>query len=259
MKEFELTHTNGIHIPHLSASTINSFINSRFGFYQAKVLGTPFQGNEYTSRGTAVEHAVNTWIENPGHGDFIGAALTKFDEEIKKAGLSKIAAEDVRETIPGLVELALNVYMVEFSEHKAVTQRKIETELDGVTRKILGYLDFFQMGVAVRDSKVVSRTPSKLSQAYVIQGSLYKKATGLPVVFDFFVPNKKPVHKPIALSDDEAIFGLSYLTAAAKVIEEIEVCESPKRMMELMSFPNLDDFYNDKEKRQAARIWGIAY
>lgn len=256
---FDIKHTNGIHIPHLSASTINSFIASRFGFYQSKVLGTPFQGNEYTSRGTAVEHAVNTWIETPDHGDFVDAALTRFDEEIKKSGLSRIAAEEVRETIPGLVEIALNHYQAEFSVHKAITQRKIETELDGVSRKILGYLDFFQMGIAVRDSKVVSKTPSKLSQAYVLQGALYNKATGLPVIFDFFIPNKKPVVKSIALSTDEAIFGLSYLTAAAKAIEEIEVCDSPKRMMELMSFPNLDYFYNDKEKRAAAKLWNIAY
>lgn len=255
---FDLSHTNGIHIPHLSASTINSFISSRYGFYQSKVKGAPFSGNAFTARGTAVEHAVNEWIEKK-EGNFIDAALRKFDEEIAKTGLSKIAVQDERDAIPGLVELALGFYASEFSTHKAITQYKIECQLEGVNRKIIGYLDFFQFGHAVRDSKVVSKTPSKLSQNYILQGALYRKATGLQVTFDFFIPNKKPVQKSISLSDDDYVFGLSYITRAAQVIEEIEQCDSPARMMELMSFPNLDSMYNDNEKREAARLWNIAY
>lgn len=257
--EFDLTHTNNIHLPHLSPSTVNSFIGSRFGFYQSKVKGAPFAGNQYTARGTAVEHAVNTWIETPNHLSFVNAALEKFDEEIKKAGLSRMAVEDERDTIPGLVDLALGFYKREFATHKAITQRKVECQLDGLERIMVGYLDYFQMGIAVRDSKVVSKTPSKLSQAYVLQGAFYRKATGLNVTFDFFIPNKTPVQKSITLSDDEYVFGLSYLTAASKVIEEIERCDSPARMMELMSFPNLDSMYSVPEKKEAARLWGIAY
>ena len=256
--EFELTHTNNIHIPHLSASTINSFIGSRYGFYQSKVKGAPFQGNQYTARGTAVEHAVNCWLET-GNQDGIAVALKKFDEEVARAGLSRMAVEDERETIPGLVELALNFYGEVFAKNKAITQHKIDVQLDGISRKVVGYLDFYQFELAVRDSKVVSKTPSKLSQAYVLQGALYRKATGLPVTFDFFIPNKKPVQKSITLSDDEYIFGLSYLTRAAQVIEEIESCESPSRLMELMSFPDLSSMYNEHEKKEAARIWNIKY
>ena len=256
--DFDLKHTNGIFIPHLSASTINSFIGSRYGFYQSKVKGAPFSGNQYTARGTAVEHAVNEWLEK-GTGDFIAAALTKFDEEVARAGLSRMAVEDERDTIPGLVELALDFYGREFATHKAITQHKIDVQLDGINRKVVGYLDFYQFEVAVRDSKVVSKTPSKLSQAYVLQGALYRKATGLPVTFDFFIPNKKPVQKSITLSDDEYVFGLSYLTRAAQVIEEIEGCDNPQRIFELMSFPNLDSMYNENEKNVAARIWNIAY
>jgi hypothetical protein len=254
---FDLIHTNGINIPHLSASTVNSFISSRYGFYQSKVLGSPFQGNQYTARGTAVEHAVNTWIENPGLENYVEVALTKFDEEIARAGLSKFAVEEVRDTIPGLVEVAFKFYTVEFETNKAITQHKFSIQLEGVKRPIVGYLDYLVPDKIIRDSKVTSKTPSGLSQAYILQGALYKKAKGLDVYFDFFIPNKTPVHKPIKLTDDQYIFGLSYLTKAAQVIEEIEECDNSKRMMELMSFPNLDDFWTYPEKKAAADKWGI--
>jgi hypothetical protein len=256
MSEFDLLHSNGIRIPHLSASTVNSFIQDRFGFYQSKVLGAPFTGNQYTCRGTAVEGAVNRWIET-GCEKFEDNALAIFHEEFKKTGMHPLEAEDVLETIPKLARLAGNFYMDEFATTKAVTQHKINVNLEGVKRPIIGYLDFYQPSLRVRDSKVVSKTPSKLSQPYVLQGALYNLATGLPVVFDFFVPNQKASHKPILLTDEDIEFGISYLTAAAKAIEELEQCDNPKRVMELMSFPNLDAFYNVKDKRKAANAWGI--
>jgi len=255
--DFDLTHTNGIKLPHLSASTISSFIGSRFGFYQSKVMNKPFEGNQFTSRGKAVEGAINHWIETGDDDDLIKVSLDMYDEELSKSGISAIAGQEVRDTIPGLVNLAHKVYAEEFSKNKAVTQHKITGRLEGVKRDIIGYLDFFQPAIAVRDSKVVSKTPSKLSQAYVIQGAFYRNATGLPVVFDFFIPNKTPVHKAIMLSDDEYLFGISYMTAAAKVIEEIEECSDASRMMELMSFPDLDSMYSAKDKEVAAKAWGI--
>jgi hypothetical protein len=257
MDPFDFTHSNAINLPHLSASTINSFIENRFSFYQSKVLGKPFQGNEYTARGTAVEHGVNVWLEKPEETDFLKHTLAKFDEEIQRAGISKIAAEEVRDSLDGLLSVALKFYKNEFSERKARTQHKIECQLPGVGRNIIGYLDFFQQGHAVRDSKVVSKTPSKLKQSYVLQGSLYRAAMKVPVYFDFFVANKTPVHKPMILTDNEYAFGLSYLTVAAKVVEELEECSDPKRVMELMSFPNLDSFYSEKDKKEAAKAWGI--
>lgn len=257
MSEFALNYSNGIHIPHLSASTINKFINDRFGFWQSKVMKAPFKGSLHTARGKAVEHGVNTWIENPSHPDLLAESLRVFDEEIQAAGISKFTAEDMRETVKGLLEEALKFYKVEFTACPAVTQRKISVRLEGVKRDVIGYLDYFQPGVRVRDSKVVGRTPSSLSQDYILQGSLYRYAEKLPVVFDFFVDNKKPVHKPITLSDDEYVFGLSYLTRAAQVIEELEECDNPKRVMELMSFPNLANLWTAEDRKIACEVWNI--
>lgn len=256
--EFDLVHSNGLFIPHLSASTISSFIENRFGFFQSKVMRTPFRGNWFTALGQAVEHGVNVWLENPGKTmDYLMHANEKYDEQIKDTGSPRDKVIEYRNLIPGMLDLALRHYKRTFAETGAVTQQKIEARLDGVERDILGYLDFYQEGVAVRDSKVVGRSPSAIKQAYILQGSLYRHATGLPVIFDFFITNKTPVHKPIELSDEDFEFGLSYITRAAQVLEEIETCESPKRLFELCSFPNLEAFYNEGEKIQAAKIWNI--
>lgn len=257
MNELDLTHNNGIKLPYFSVSTVNSFIENRFGFYQSKIKMTPFNGNQFMARGTAVEHGVNTWLEKRDHPDLLSVTLAKFDEECVKAGLSKIQVEDFRDTIQGLLDVALGFYKNEFSETGALTQQKIACKLDGVDRDYLGYLDYLQFDKAVRDSKVVNKTPSKLKQAYILQGALYNKATGLPVFFDFFVDNKKPIHKAIQIKEEEIAYGISYLTAASKVLEELQECDNPKRIIELMSFPNLEAFYSDGEAHAAAKMWEI--
>lgn len=257
--EFDLTHSNGIYIPHFSASTINSFIENRYQFFQSKVMMAPFTGSIHTCRGTAVEHGVNTWLEKPETENLGNVALTKYDEEIKNGKISKIEAEEFRDTIVPLLNVALKHYKSEFSKDKVITQHRIKCMLDGVTRPIVGYLDFYRPNVMVNDSKVTGKTPSKLKQSYVLQGALYKQATGLDVTFDFFIPNKTAVHKAIQLTDKEYEFGLGYLTKAATVLEELQECTDTRRVMELMSFPNLEAMWTEGEKKKAAKIWDINY
>lgn len=249
---------NELFLPHFSPSTVNSFITSRYSFYKSKVERTPFTGNQYTARGTAVEHGVNVWIENPALDPLI-AAMGKFDEELQKSSVSRATAKEVQDSIPGLLDLALGFYKKEFSHHQAVTQTKVEVKLDGVSRTMLGYLDFIQNGFAVRDCKVTSKTPSYLSQSYILQGAMYQLATGLPVFFDFFVPNKKPSHKAIMLTEQQFKFGISYLTRACQVLEELNKCSNPKRIIYLMSFPDLSSLYSLEDKKAAAKAWGIEY
>jgi hypothetical protein len=260
LDDFKLSHTNGINMNYLSPSTINSFIERRGTWYRQKVEGMKFQPNPNMARGTAVEHAINVWLAT---GEIsVEVALNKFDLELedwkKTASASGLAKHDeIRATIPGLVLLAHDHYDNEFTIRKPISQHKIECRLKGVSRPILGYLDYFRPQILVNDSKVVSKTPSGLSQGYIIQGALYKEATGCDVVFDFFIPNKIPVKKSIKLTDDEYIYGISYATQAAKVLEELETCEDPKRVMKLMAFPNLASFFTMEEKAEAAAEYDI--
>lgn len=256
MSDFDFTHTNGINLPHLSVSTINSWLDNKYSFYQSKVLGKRFVGNAATVRGQAVEESINLWIDH-GNEDVRTTSLQVFDEKISQIEpkINPISYKDVRDSIPGLAELALATYKQKFEGHHYRTQTKITARLEGVEREIIGYLDFYAH--MVRDCKVTSKTPSKLKQGYVLQGALYRLATGSEVAFDFFVDNKKPSYKEIALSDEEYEFGINYLTKAAKALEELESCDDPKRVMELMSFPNLESFWNYDDKKAAAKSIGI--
>jgi hypothetical protein len=251
----ELIHSNGIHLPHLSPSTINSFITDRFGFYKSKVLGAPFKGNGYTARGTAVEAGVNTLIT--GEGDPLEVCNNTFKEELSKAGVSMLEVEYIYDSLPGLIDVAVDHFSAVFKNNDAKSQTFIEARLEGVERKVIGYLDFDMVNLIV-DCKVTSKSPSKLSQNYAIQGSVYRKATGKQVEFHFVVPNKKPVIKTIRLSDDEYSFYIAYATLAAQRIEAIERCECPKTMMNLiLSFPDLSAMWNDKDRNEAKKFLGL--
>jgi hypothetical protein len=251
----DLIHSNGINLPHLSPSTINSFITDRFGFYRSKIKGEPFKGNAYTARGTAIEAAVNTLIT--GEGEPYEVCDTVFREELSKSAVSMIEAEDIYDSLKDLVDCAINHFSSVFKNADAKSQSFIEARLPGVERRIIGYLDF-DMPNLIIDCKVTSKSPSKLSQNYAIQGSIYRKATGKPVEFHFIVANKKPVTKHIRLSDDEYSFYLAYATLAAQRIEAIDRCESPKEMMELiLSFPDLSAMWNDKDRDSAKQFLGL--
>jgi len=265
MSEFDLQHSNGIYIPHFSPSTITSFISYKGSFYNNKVKRSPFVGNPNMARGTAVEHAVNKWLEGEEVCNLCDFALDKYDDEIDawKVAIKKeyVEADDeIRASIPKLVECAYQHFSDLFGPfNKPSSQEFIECHLEGVNRKIIGYLDYrIKEQKRVLDCKVVARTPSKLSLAYIIQGSIYRWATDDSTVsFEFIVANKKPVGKTITLTDEQYVYGLSYAKVAARIIEELETCEDPKRVMQIMTFPDLDAIWDIGQKREAAKEWGI--
>lgn len=262
LSDFDLMHSNGINMSYLSPSTINSFIERRGTWYRQKVEGMKFQPNPNMARGTAVEHAINSWLATGEFKNLAEVAINKFDLElvdwIKTASNSgKEKYNELRTSIPGLVEVAFKHFEKEFDIRKPISQHKITCKLPGVNREVIGYLDYYRPGFLVNDCKVSAKTPSGLNQGYIIQGALYKEATGCDIVFDFIIPNKTPVVKSIKMTDDEYIFGLSYAIEAAKVLEELENCSDPKRVMKLMAFPNLSSFFTYEEKKEAASEYGI--
>lgn len=253
----EFTHSNGINIPHLSPSTVNSFITNRQGFINNKILLNKFEGNKFTARGTAIEHAINEWIVCKENKNYLKIALDKYDEELSKSQKFKSLDDSTKDAIGGLLDVALNYYKLEFNSVNVITQQKLTMDVEGVDREVLMYLDFFIPDKKVIDCKTASRTPSELSQSYIIQGACYQHATKLPVEFDFFIDNKKPVHKKIELTQKDYKFGMSYFIQAAKIIEEIEQCDSTKRMLELMAFPDLSSMYDYNERSKTAEKWNI--
>ena len=129
---------------------------------------------------------------------------------------------------------------------------RIEYKHPEVPVPFYGFLDFLYDDVVV-DLKVLGKKPSKLSMAYVQQGLIYKWGTGLPVVFEAISHTKTRGcecnrHK---LSDQPYLsWHEKYLVAAANnllaVYDAINNGDTVT-LLRLMSFPNLDAVWNQKE------------
>ena len=251
MSEFK-----GLALPHLSASTINSFIEYRHQFFASKVEKLPFVTNVNMARGKAVEHGINVMLNGRDEQTAQTGALNVWQKEIKGIGLDPRTVE-FQATLAEGVRTGGEYYR-KVDERAPTQQQKIEITLDGCKLPIIGYLDYLY-NEFVRDCKITGKTPSKLRQSYIIQGAIYKKAMDLPVWFDFGIPLKGGWKwKPIPLTDEEYEFGLSYAIAAAKNIEALQNSIDPSEVMELcLAFPNLDAIWDDKEKDRQCERYGI--
>ena len=239
-----------LELKHLSASTINTFIENRPKWFAQKFCGMKFSGSIHTARGHAVEAGIVKWLECGDMTEAVKAAMEEWDDKITGmednlefrqsiAPLIKVGVEGTDDH-EGFAELK-----TQFG--KAKTQEKIEVWLDGCDIPIIGYLDFLY-GKRVVDNKVTGRSPSSLSQGYILQGSIYRKATGLPVYFLFEVANKKPTVKIFKLTDEEYESGLNLATQAARAIQYILDSPIDGALMKAFMFPDPAAGFGDEQK-----------
>jgi len=236
-----------------SASALNNFIENRTGWFVDKILSERGPGNGYMFRGTAVEHGINVWLEKDASLDeCIAEAIKKFNDEALGASGSEIF--DCRQSIAPCVKRGIESFKNGYlSKHEKPTmQQTIEFTFKGCKKPVFGYMDYLFDGEFVVDNKVVSRTPSSLKQAYVLQGSIYRKATGLPVEFHFITPPMKTKGsdvKIIRLTDEEYDFGLRLAHRACLAIENIfdNIHRLDYDLLMSLFFINPDSFYNEKE------------
>ncbi len=252
-------------LKHLSGSTLNAFIERKHQFFASKIQRKPFKTNPNMCRGKAVEEIVNQWVNGRvfrSNEELAQEAIMQYDKEmlpyVEITPNYTKSADPIRATVVDLAALAYNTYSQElFPITKPTSQRKIFTRYEGVDMDCIGLLDYHIPGSAVRDCKVVSKSSKKLSQGYCVTGALYRQATGDQMVYDLFVANKKVIHCPVKMTDEEYKFGLSYGAAAAKVLIELNTCEDPVRCAELWCFPDLDAVWDKTEKQELADRWGI--
>lgn len=252
-------------LKHLSGSTINAFIERKHQFFASKIKKKPFKTNPNMCRGKAVETIVNQWVSGRifnSTEELAREVLMQYDKEMLEyveitPNYDK-EKDEIRPTVVDLACLAYNTYKNEvFLINKPASQKKIFHRYDGIDMDVVGVLDYHVPGRFVRDCKVVGKSAKKLSQAYCITGAIYKAATGDDMIYDLFVANKKVIHCPVKMTDEEYKFGLSYGAAAAKVLIELKNCEDPVRLSELWCFPDLDAVWDKTEKQELASEWGI--
>lgn len=250
-----------LEINHLSPSHINTFITDRAAWFARYFRGRSFAGNVFTVRGHAVEEGIVYYLTvEQDITKAIAAGVKMYDEKIK--GLKDDLA--IRQSIGPMIKVLIegtekeSGYDVAFLKYgKPNTQEKINVTLSGCSIPVHGYLDFFWPNKCIWDNKAVGKTPDSLSQDYIVQGSIYRKATGLPVSFMYGIANKTPIIKKITLSDDEYRFGLALATRAAQAIETILETPLDGGLMESLMFPNPDRGYRKEEQKELCKFLNL--
>lgn len=250
-----------VEIDHLSASHINTFITNRPKWYARYFRGgIKFTGSVNTVRGHAVEEGVVHYLtQERDLTKSIEAGMKVYNEKIigipDKLEIRQSVAPLIKTLIQGTDDYA-GYDEVLISQGKPETQAPIKIFLDGCSIPVTGYMDFLFKN-AVYDNKAVSKTPDSLSQDYVVQASIYRKATGLPVFFMYGIATKKTQIKCIKLSDDDYRYGLKLATQAAQAIERIIENPIDGRLMEALMFPDPDGGYGGPEQKEVCEILGF--
>jgi hypothetical protein len=232
-----------------SASQLNSFIEYRSSWYLQRIKGIRTNVGVHAFRGTAVEAGINYFIENDDatKESAIKHALSVYSDE---AG---VQTNDfaIRQSIAPCVIAGIESFEDKgYFLNPPELQSEINIRLPGCKIDLYGKLDY-KFADKVVDNKVTSKTPKSLKQGYILQGAVYKKATGLPVVFHFIVPLKTSTKVvEIELSDDDYAYGMELATTAAQHIERIydSLDGIDGRLLDALFFTNPSSLFNWDEK-----------
>lgn len=251
---------------HLSASTINRFIENRTAWFAEKIeRSVKFQSKPYFQRGKAVEETIKCLLE----GATMTTALKQGREELWKdtEGFSPDEMEKMREYDDHLEGYA-NSFMINIESERlgdyVGANRKIEFKLKTCSIPIIGFLDF-EFENAVVDTKVMARKSSNLSQGYCIQGTSYVIATGKTCKFAVMVRTapKKGVEyntyiHDVKMQPQPLIYWKKYMELAVQAIEGVYDCAlegDTFGLMRNMSFPNLSACYEDSDREELLKAW----
>lgn len=265
---------------YVSASQLNRFIDYRDDYIRKYVFHGKWMGNASFSRGNAIEQGLQYAIEHDASPELAAEKAWGFYlDDCEKNDLSGKERDTFdREHIEAMTNETVRYYQVELGSSRAVKcQEKVSCDLPGIDKPLLGYMDFVfpqpEMPLAVdrgiRDLKTAKKAPSKftngpnaglykLDDGYARQGTLYAKATGRPVTFDFVVAYKAgPKVISVPLLREQMDESWKVMVAASKALQEFWNCipspenftpEHRKAFMAL-SFPQFKGVWNEDEKK----------
>ncbi len=250
-------------IKHHSPSTINSFIGYRHEWYLRKIRGVSFPGNHHMARGKAVEEGINHYLKHEcGVDEAVKAALELWGNEIMTLGDNF----DMRQSIGKCVAAGIDSFREKgYDDGGTSMQDKISVTLPGCDLPTIGYLDYKRTDRIV-DNKCVSKTPTqnkatgryKHKQDYILQGAVYKLATGLDPYFHYIIPLKgeiKVVEEGI--TDEEFDWGIKLATKGAQAIERILANPIDGDLFQAMMFPNVDAIYEGAQLNITLKEFGL--
>lgn len=179
-------------IKHLSASSINLWINAPDVWVAKYLCGMKQSFGAAPRRGQCVEDAVVAALQGKPVSEALRIATEKFDLTFPH-GVDNMDKE--REVIAPMTEQALAV-LREYGEPEFMGegQDKVEIRADmgAWSMPIIGFLDLvFPKHGLIIDLKTTNRMPSEMSAEHKLQRSIYAKARGNHAVKFLYVSAKK--------------------------------------------------------------------
>jgi len=251
----------------ISPSTMSNFIERRSAWYMSKVAGmSTFTTSDYLQRGKAIEAGLQCLLQGGNEEDAMAIGLKELwdfpDGDLNESQLVKM--QDHAASLGAYLQCCWTNYQkFQFLGLKSA-QAKVSLQPDFCSFELYGYVDFLWSKLWT-DLKVLSQTPSKLSQGYCVQGAIYDKATGQPGVFTIVArtnPKAGPVYRyseqHIRKQEKSLDWWWAYVRMAAIAMEGVYDCAlsgDVDNLIKHMSFPNLESFYGENDINDALKFW----
>lgn len=244
-------------ITHLSASSINLWLNAPSLFVLEKLL--KFRGNMGCAahRGTAAEAGVSAGLFDPDlqAEDCEEVAIGVYDRLTALSGDPKRDAE--RLVVPGMVRqgLALRSHGVPIRPNLG-DQHKVEITLEGVPVPVIGYLDWLYPE-EILDLKSTLRVPSSMSETHLRQASIYKTAHMDRRVRFFYVSDKRS--EKHTLTREQYDQAMRELTCAAQRLGRfLALSSDPHELAAVVPHSSESFYFNEPmTKAKAAEVYGF--
>lgn len=243
-------------IAHLSASSLNLWINAPSLFVLEKLL--KFRGPMGCAghRGTATEAGVSAGLFDPALSvaDCTAVALPIYDRLTALSGDSN--REKERGVIAGMVAqgLALREHGLPQRPNSG-DQHKIEIAIEGVAVPIIGYLDWLYAD-EILDLKTTMRVPSSMSETHLRQASIYKHAhMDKRVRFAYVSDKRLEKHTLTREQYDQAM--LEIVGAAQRLERFLSLSKDPHELAAVVPHSSESFYFSDPSTRaKAAAVFG---
>lgn len=243
-------------IGHLSASSLNTWINAPSLWLMEKLLGKRGQMGCAAHRGTATEAGVSAGLFNHAMTEeqCEAVALPVYDRLTALSGDPKRDAE--RQVIPGMIRqgLALRDHGQPIRPNES-DQHRVEIRLEGVSVPVIGFLDWLYAD-EVLDLKTTLRVPSSMSEAHLRQASIYKTAHMDKRVRFFYVSDKKS--EKHTLTREQYDGALRQLTLSAQRLERfLGLSKDARELAEIVPHSSESFYFSDATtKANAVEVYG---
>ena len=252
-------------IDHLSASSLNTYINDPCMFIIRYIFGFKGKGNPAMWRGTVVDQIIGMMlmsqkvIDQDYMEDLIKQAIARFDglyEHYKdEMTIDEKKYSKERLAIEKYLSVAIPFYK-QLGEPVSY-QEEVRLQLDSVPIDIIGYIDLEYKGL-VRDIKTVGRMPSEVPDSVKRQMSVYATAKQCDVVVDYvYASSSKAEVKVVEVKDVEQHIKVVEKTALA--VMNLLSYSNDKYEIARLFVPNFDSWMwsSEEDIEFAKSIWEI--